>query len=209
MSAQMKTKTQSLKLTIVLATAVTGALLNASALPTIPYYPGGGYGIPITTGQSLYASGGNVQVTYLGWQGAAYHEYLFVYSPPNGFGYFFENHSTPAGTTLDLGTYAAGTEIVFGIYVVDTGLTFFSGPGSRNPDGQVHAFMVNDYGSPDTTYVGFEDLDARTGSDFNYKDEVYTFTGVRAASVPDIGSTLPLLGIGMAGLIGFGRRFQK
>jgi len=206
----MKKRNRSIRMAALLTAGVFGASMQANALPIIPTYPGGGDGIPVTVGQELFANGGDVTVTYQGWQGAAYDEYLFVYSPPNGFGYFFENHTTPAGTTMDLGTYAAGTEILFGIYVVNTGLTFYDGPGSRNLDGQVHAYMVSNYGDPNTTYVGFEDLSALTGSDFNYKDEVYTFTGVQAASsVPDASSTLPLVACSLTALLGFGRRYSK
>ena len=206
----MKTMNRSIRMAAVLTAGFFGASMQVNAITIIPTYPGGGYGVPVTDGQVLFANGGDVTVTYQGWQGASYDEYLFVSSPPNGFGYFFENHSTPAGATLDLGTYAAGTEIQFGIYVVNTGLTFYDGPGSRNLDGQVHAYMVNNYGAPNTTYVGFEDLNALTGADFNYKDEVYTFTGVQAdSSVPDASSTLPLLTCSLAALLGFGRRYSK
>jgi hypothetical protein len=135
---------------------------------------------------------------------------------------YFENHTTPAGTSVNLGSFAAGTEIEFGIYILDTGNTWFDGPGSRNADGAVHAYMQNDYeGQPNLTYVGFEDepYDPSgaitpydpTGfnGDFNYLDEVYTFEGARAASAPDITGTLPLLGLGLSSLVAFGRRFRK
>ena len=181
-------------------------LLPVVANGAIPAYPGGGYGIPVAAGQQLFASGGDVTVTYQGWQGAAYEEYLFLASPANGFGLFFENHGTPAGTTLDLGTWAAGTEMMFGIYVQTTGNTWYDGPGSRNVDGVVHAYMANNYGSPNTTYVGFEDLDFRTGADANYKDEVFTFTGLTV--VPEPGTYLA--GLSALAMLGaFGWRSRK
>jgi hypothetical protein len=195
-----------------LAAALLGLGLSARADivdPTGPWYPSPNGGAPLATGQELFASGGDVTLTFLGPTGAAYDEYLFLYSPVNGFGYFFENHSTPNGATIDLGSFTAGTEMEFGIYVLNTGDFFYDGPGSRNVDGDVHAYMVNNYeGLPDTTYVGFEDLNGLTGSDWNYIDEVYAFTGVAAATpnVPDGSSTLALLGIGLIGLFAFVRR---
>lgn len=201
-------KIQRIYKAVIFAAVVLDASSHANAIPIIPTYPGGGSGIPVSVGQELFANGGDVTVSYLGWQGASYDEYLFVVSPPNGLGYFFENHTTPAGTTVDLGSFAAGTEIEFGIYVVNTGLTFYDGPGSRNVDGDVHAYMVNDYGAVNTTYVGFEDESAVTGSDFNYADEVYTFTGAQASAVPDASSTLPLVVASLAALFGFSRFYS-
>jgi hypothetical protein len=40
---------------------------------------------------------------------------------------FFDNHSTPNGTTVDLGVIPAGTEIRFGLFVDTTGNTFYDG----------------------------------------------------------------------------------
>lgn len=202
--------------------SLLGVVGSANAQPTPPYpfypFPSGSYGVPVSTGEELYASGGDVDVTYLGWQGASYDEYLFVATPSNPLGHvigddFFENHSTPAGTTIDLGSYAAGTEIEFGIYVLNTGNTWFDGPGSRNADGVVHAYMLNNYeGQSGLTYVGFEDL-AYPGGDFNYMDEVYTFEGAAASptppAVPDMPGTFALMGVGLSGLAAFGRRVRK
>jgi hypothetical protein len=118
------------------------------------------------------------------------------------------DHSTPNGTTYDLGTFPAGTEIEFGLDVTTTGNVWYDGPGSRNTDGVVHAYMVNNYeGLADTTYVGFED-ESYPGGDFNYGDELYAFTGV-AASTPDASSTMTLLGMGVTALVGVSRRFRK
>jgi len=161
-----------------------------------------------------------VYVTDLGPTSAGFDEQIFVASPTDGFnGLFLDNHGgTPNGTTFYLGTFAAGTEIEFGLDMLDTGgnplepdgTILYDGPGSRNPDGQVHAFMVNNYeGLADTTYVGFEDELLDVPSDFNYVDEVYAFTGTSAAPVPDLPGTLPLLGLGLSGLAAFGRRFRK
>jgi len=176
-------------------------------------------GSPVAAGQELFASGGPVYVTQLGPTGAAFDEQLFVASPNDGVNnLFLDNHSTPNGTTYYLGTFAAGTEIEFGLDVLDTGgnpaepngTILYDGLGSRNPDGDVHANMVNNFeGLADTTFVGFEDELAGVPSDFNYIDEVYAFTGTTAAAAPDASSTLALLGLGVTALAGAARRFRK
>src|SRR5207248_3977000 len=43
------------------------------------------------------------------------------------------------GRVVDLGRFAAGTELIFYIHVRDTGLNFFMGPASRNQDDLAHA----------------------------------------------------------------------
>jgi hypothetical protein len=176
-------------------------------------------GSPVAVGQELFASGGPVYVTQLGPTGAGFDEQLFVASPNDGMnGLFLDNHSTPNGTTFYLGTFAAATEIEFGLDMLDTdgsqvetnGTILYDGPGSRNPDGDVHAYMVNNFeGLADTTYVGFEDEIADVPSDFNYIDEVYAFTGTTSAATPDASSTLPLLSLGLTALAGVARRFRK
>lgn len=193
-------------------TVATPAGLN----PGGPWYPtpSGSYGVPVTVGQELFASGGDVTVTFLGPTGASYDETLFVENPVTGYGTFMDNHSTANGTTYDLGTFAAGTEIEFGLDVLSSGSVWYDGPGTRNADGDVHAYMVNNYeGLADTTYVGFEDLigsNVGGNADFNYVDEVYAFTGASAtSSVPDTSSTLPLLGLALSALACVRRRFQK
>jgi len=212
----------------------------------IPQYPGGGDGIPLTTGGELVANGGDVTVTYLGWGGAAYTEYLFLATPGSPFSgvpgpatlptdqtadpynlpllaptdpnyggmYLINNQSSPAGAFVDLGSFAAGTEVEFGIWVVDTGNTWYDGPGSRNADGDVHAYIVNDfqysvgYVDPTGTYVGFEDLDNQTGADDNYSDLQFVFNGV-TGSVPDASTTASLLVLSLGGLMGMAPRFKK
>jgi hypothetical protein len=198
--------------------AVLGVLLSASAQPPtasvpaglntsptvweseMPAFPGGSEGTPLTSYQELYASGGEVYVTFLGPTGAGDDEYLFVQSPANAFGDFFEDHATANGLTYDLGSYTAGTEIEFGIYDETTGYSWYDGPGSRNVDGQIHAYVVDQYeGLPNTDYVGFEDTSYGTG-DFNYADEVYAFTGTSVSPVPEPSTMALFVMGGFAGL---------
>lgn len=204
-----------MKTTIKTITAVaTASLLINSAtaivINPIPTYPSGERGVAVTEPFNLYATGGDVQVSYLGWAGAAYNEYLFlaaavvpgasVTTLPKTGTQIFQDKSGPEGP-VDLGNYAAGTELVFGLYVNNTGKTYYSGAGSRNDDGTVHLFGYNNYLTEGTTYMGFEDLPASNADD-NYADLRFTVTGAASVlpkSVPDndAGTFTLLLGAGM------------
>lgn len=89
-----------------------------------------------------------------------------VYLTDPEYQYIATGHVTPQGNVVDLGFFAAGEELIFSIYVRNTGYTYYSGPGERNPDGQVHA-AVTDLGGGNYV-VGFEDLYG--GGDRDYDD---------------------------------------
>ena len=120
-------------------------------------------------GGQLFATGGNVTVEVLP-ATAGYTSELHLISPgPDRF--IALNHDV--GTVVNLGSFPAGVELVFGIYVRDTGDTFQMGPASRNPDGIEHAGVDNT--GPGVAIVGFEDL--LQGGDLDYDDNVFKFTG--------------------------------
>lgn len=83
-----------------------------------------------------------------------------------------------------------------------------------NPDGDVHANVQYGYdGQADETYVGFEDLFGKS-ADWDCNDlEFYVTTlsgpGTDIRPVPDTFSTLPLLGMSLAGLAALARRFRN
>nr|HPM43188.1 PEP-CTERM sorting domain-containing protein [Candidatus Omnitrophota bacterium] len=95
----------------------------------------------------------------------------------------------------NLGSFTAGTELVFGIYVTNTGYVYSMGPGSRNPDGLMHATV--DFIAPGVANVGFEDLYG--GGDMDYNDNIFQFRGSIApdphSNVPEP-ATMALFGIG-------------
>jgi len=72
------------------------------------------------------------------------------------------------GKTVRLGPFQNGTELVFGIYVRDTGQSFKMGPESRNPDNLAHA-IVECLG--DEVKISFEDF--LGGGDRDYDDAVF------------------------------------
>ena len=83
------------------------------------------------------------------------------------------------GSTVVIGPYGSGEELVFGIDV--GGQEFRLGPGARNPDGIEHG--VVDFAADGCALVGFEDLFG--GGDRDYDDNRFRFCGGIAAEVPE------------------------
>lgn len=186
----MKPILQSTKLTALALLAVAGAsTAQAAAI----------LGAPV-----VVATTGNVTATFRG-HTAGYTSTLFLDSPGGPID-IFVNHTNAVGDTFNLGTFTAGTELVFGIYVWNTGETFYSGDASRNPDGLPHNVVDNDV-YPGETYVGFEDL--LGGGDMDYDDNNFSFTNTRAGTVPEGGATLTLLAGALALTGAAARRFGR
>lgn len=163
-------------------------------------------------GQQLFGTGGEVSVVYLG-ANAAFTNDLYLFDPTDmtplevtdasgglGKGAIFTSKESPLRATVNLGTFAKGQELIFGVYVRNTQQTYFLGPASRNPDGLAHG-MVGAGGSglypfhvvdPDKLGVAFEDIFG-TESDRDFDDLVFAFSGV-TTEVPEPG-TLSLLGL--------------
>src|SRR5688572_3236389 len=81
-------------------------------------------------GAQLYSTGGDVIVEVLP-ATAGYVSELHLFSPrPDR----FITLNTDVGTITNLGSFHAGTELIFVIYVRDTSNTFYMGPTNRNPD---------------------------------------------------------------------------
>jgi len=164
----------------------------------------------VILGQQLYYTGGDVSLDILP-PSAGYWSSLSLYLLSGGgaveVAFLGINHSHCGPlVTFDPGTdfgYDVGDELVFGIYVWNTGQTYFMGPGGRNPDELVHA-TVEQVGS-NSFIVGFEDLfGPPPGSDRDFNDNRFLFTGSLATAVSEPG-TLALLGLGLLG-IGVARR---
>ena len=144
---------------------------------------------PILGGQLFVQHTGDVIATFQN-SDTDFNNLLLLASPPNNLGVIFEVHVTPSGTMVNLGTFAAGTELIFALNNQHGG-TFFDGPASRNPDNIAHALVNYQYGLGQT-FVGFEDMFG--GYDFDYNDLQFTLSNVGSLPVPDGGSTALLLG---------------
>lgn len=163
----------------------------------------------LVLGAEIYvAADGDVVATFVS-QTAGLDNELYLYSPsgPYSSSYIFHNHLSSPGDWVNLGFFTAGTHLVFELRAYSGSTlyaTYYSGPGSLNPDGLAHA-VVDDAYAPGVTYVGFEDL--LQGGDGDYDDTVFTFTNVEArTSVPDGGSTALLALLSLVGLSALRRR---
>ncbi len=134
-------------------------------------------------GGQLYATGGDIEVEVIP-SDADYVSELWLYSPTTQ----FIALNTADGSTETITGIAAGHELIFGVYVQDTDQTYYMGPGSRNPDGMVHAAV--EYLGGDAANVGFEDIFG--GGDEDYNDAMfYYISGVTPnPEVPDAPSML-------------------
>lgn len=160
-------------------------------------------GFDVVSPFRLLASGGDVTVHFVG-SHAGYDSQLYLWNPGAASSPLFENHSTRIGTRANLGAYASGTELVFGLHVLDTGHHFFTGAAGRNPDGVVHARAIG-WGATRNiptpgVLIGFEDL--WNGGDRDFNDFVFL---VANATVADVATapepaTLLLVGGGVAAL---------
>jgi hypothetical protein len=147
-----------------------GAFLGSLIL--IGTFAGPAQATPILE-QTLIATGGDVVVTFVS-NGAAMASELWLDGDAGDeLGAIFNNWTTAIGTSMNLGSFAEGTELVFKLLVEQTGDVFYTGPAARNPDGLVHAVLESATGK---VLVGFEDLFG--GGDLDYDDLVFAFTNV-------------------------------
>ncbi|MCZ8055856.1 MAG: PEP-CTERM sorting domain-containing protein [Microcystis sp. LE19-12.2C] len=111
--------------------------------------------------------------------------------------FIFNNLSSTVGSTVSLGSFSIGAELIFRLFVQNTGNNFFTGPASRNPDNKTHA-RVQENWMPNKTLVSFEDL---FNGPFNYNDLSFSFTNTNTGTmlVPEPTSTLSLLVLGTLG----------
>ncbi len=178
-----------MKLMAKIAAFVAASVLSVSAFAH-PIAAVGTEGLPVI------ASGGDVVAKYEG-NSAGYSNDLLL-----NLTFIFNNHATPVGTTMDLGNFTAGTELVFQLRVNTTGDNWFTGPASRNADGLIHA-RVQENWQPGVTLVSFEDLWGAPEGQYGYNDLSFSFTNTQTtpvSSVPET-SALMLMLLGLAGLV--------
>ena len=150
---------------------------------------------------------------------------------PSNIPQIFCNHTTPGCTGANSGdTMALGLQngvMRFSLANVDTGSIFYN--DTADGDGNYHVKISTDYadfgqgalpGAADTvitnlinsgmsiTFVGWEDLTAGQGSDFDYNDLIFAFANTTTRQVPEPFS-LSLMGAGLAGAAWARRRKNK
>lgn len=125
----------------------------------------------------LIVLSGDVILTVLRGEAAAFNNLVGLASPGDTDLYFSKDETE--GTHFNLGTFESGTELVFRISTPLVGggtsgnKTYFTGPGSRNPDGLVHANVVQV--AENIFWVGWEDL--FFGGDRDYDDVFFQVCG--------------------------------
>jgi Viral BACON domain len=113
-------------------------------------------------GGRVFSNGGVVEVEILPIFAGFTSELNFVSPGPTR----FIGTNRDAGTKVQLGSFPAGVELIFSIFVRATQKTFVMGSGSGNPDGLPHA-EVTCFGGG-TSNIGFEDQVG--GGDRNFAD---------------------------------------
>ena len=155
---------------------------------------------------TFYAAGSDIFVQFMGGDAAASSELWWLsamgdpYADPFLDAQMLFSHDDPTGSVAAIDhTFDVGDEVLFGLYVPRSETWFYSGPGTRNPDGIAHVAIspVND-----PTYDatgGWEDM---ANGDRDYNDLVFRFSGassVAASTVPEPAAfqllILPLLGL--------------
>ena len=200
---------------VALATG-SGRAAGAAMIP----YPDAGTPDPVV--YQFTASGTGDITAYFAGSGAAYDETLGLYVngalTPAGFG--LDDHTSAIGQAFDFGFVAAGSTLVFAVKVATLNdAVVYSDPtlnAGFDTDGSVghnHVYSapysaasgVLPSSVPSGTYVGFEDLPF-PGSDFNYTDETYVFTGVSNVVATPEPTALAVIGAGLLGLAASRRR---
>ena len=183
-----------------LATVALIAPLSAFAFPIAA---------PGTEGNPVIVSGTDDIIARYEGNSAAYSNDLYLVTNDGIAGndiFIFNNHSSAVGTTVNLGAFALGTELVFRLHVNNTNTDYFTGLAGRNPDGFFHARVQGNWAS-NTTLVSFEDL---YNGPFEFNDLSFSFTNTSTPidpnAVPEPASVF-LFGLGLAG-IGAARRKQ-
>ena len=144
----------------------------------------------VSASKLYVASAGEVMVTFLS-KSAVYSNDLFLQGSTTK---ILNNQTASMGQQFSLGSFQAGAELAFNMFVNDTGNTFHSGPASNNSDNLIHSAL--ELSRDNTVTMGFEDL--LYGGDRDYNDLVFKISNVNltntaVAAVPEAQSYEMLL----------------
>lgn len=129
-----------------------------------------------TSANKLYvATAGEVMLTFLS-KDASYSDDLFLQGSSTK---ILNNQTALAGQQFSLGSFQAGAELAFKLFVNDTHNTFYSGFTSNNADNSIHT--VFELNSDKTVIVGFEDL--LNGGDKDFNDVIFKLSNVSMSNV--------------------------
>lgn len=155
--------------------------------------------VKIPMASSLFvASTGEVVLTFLS-KSAAYSDDLFLEGSPTR---ILNNQTAISGQTFSLGSFQAGTELVFRLFVNNTGYSFYNGEAENNPDNKFHAGYKQLRGG--SIAVGFEDI--FNGGDRDYNDMIFSVSNVTTISPVPEPEAYALMLIGLLMLVGVSRR---
>jgi hypothetical protein len=137
-------------------------------------------------GGQVFSAGVELQVEILPFNPAAIFTSEIYFLSPGG-GRQFLGTNRDVGQVAQLGTFLAGTELIFEIFVLNTGDTFRIGPALRNPDGIAHAII--ECVEAGKAIVSFEDL--FNGGDLTYNDVRFQITSFMDMNIDSDGDGLP------------------
>lgn len=158
-----------------------------------------------TEGLSVIAPGGDLYLTYEG-SGAGYTNVLYVNGRPDA---LVSTMTTEGGTEVFVGSFAAGTEVVFRMNTIDHDgnvFDYFTGAATRNGDALAHARVQAGW-KEGATLVSFEDMVGNPEGDAGFNDLSFSLRAKALNPIPEPG-TLPLMALGLAGLA-VARRAQR
>jgi PEP-CTERM motif len=161
-----------------------------------------------TEGLGVFVTGtDDIIATYQG-NSASYSNDLYLTltasSVPAGT-FVFNNHTSPVGATMNLGSFAIGTELIFRLHVNNTGADYYTGAASRNADNHTHARVESEW-QTNESLVSFEDL---FNGPFDYNDLSFSFTNTTSAPAVPEPASVALFSFGLLGLGLLKRKLSK
>lgn len=166
-------------------------------------------------GSSLFATSADVWVKFFGADAGYTSSLFFLCGVSSCDQYLFQNNnSSVANQEVKINhIFAVGEEVIFKLFVTNTGDNWYTGSASNNADGYPHfATQSTSDVTANATYTvlgGFEDLNG--GGDRDHNDLMFEFSNVSTmpvTSTPEPAS-LVLMATGFAGVGVFVRRRRR